>query len=69
MLPLIVEVILALILFIAAIAVLMILSALIGFLPAIIVAVIVYFVAGQSLLYAAIAFVVVAFIWAIVKRK
>ena len=68
LLPLAVEIVLAIILFGLAMLALMILSAIIGFLPAIIVAVIIWLLT-RSLLYAAIAFVVVAFLWAIVKRK
>jgi zinc transporter ZupT len=66
---LIVEAILAIVLFFIAIVILVVLSAIIGFLPAIIAAAVVYFVFGHSLLYAAIAFVAAAFLWAIVRRK
>ncbi len=63
-----VEIILALILFVTAILVLVVLSAIIGFLPAIVAAVVIWFLT-HSLFYAAVAFVVVAFLWALVKRK
>lgn len=62
------EIVLALALFAAAMVMLLVLSAIIGFLPAILVAVIVWFLT-HSLYYAALAFVVVAFLWALVKRK
>jgi hypothetical protein len=67
-LPLIVEVVLALFLVIVAMTFLAVLSMLIGFLPAIIVAVIVWFL-SHSLFYAALAFVVVAFLWVLAKKK
>ena len=63
------EIVLVLALIAIAGIVLTVVSALLGFLPAIIAAAVVYFVFGHSLLYAAVAFVVVAFVWALVKRR
>ncbi len=63
-----VEIILALILFVVAILVLVVLSAIIGFLPALVAAVVIWFLT-HSLFYAAAAFVIIAFLWALVKRK
>jgi uncharacterized membrane protein YqaE (UPF0057 family) len=63
------EIVIAIILVGVGFLVISLLATLLGFLPAIIVAVIVYFVAGHSLLYAGIAFVVIAFLWALVRHK
>lgn len=63
------EIILTVVLLFVGFLVISLLSTLLGFLPAIVAAVIVYFVAGRSLLYAGIAFVVVAFAWALVRHK
>ncbi len=63
-----VEILLAISLFAMAMFILVVLSAIIGFLPAIVTAVIIWLLT-HSLFYAAVAFVVVAFLWALVKRK
>lgn len=62
------EIILEAALFAVAMVMLLVLSAIIGFLPAILAAVVVWFL-SHSLFYAALAFVAVAFLWALVKRK
>lgn len=63
-----VEIVLALVLVGVGLLVISLLATLLGFLPAIIAAVIVYFLAG-SLLFAGVAFVVVAFLWVLVRHK
>jgi hypothetical protein len=63
------EIILALVLVFVGVLAISLLATILGFLPAIVAAVIVYYVAGQTLLYAGIAFVVVAFAWALVKHR
>ena len=62
------EIVAALVLVLAGVLAISLLATLLGFLPAIIVAVIVYFVT-DSLLYAGIAFVVIAFLWVLVRHK
>ncbi len=62
------ETLLLMAIFAMAIIMLMVLSAIIWFLPAIVAAIIVWFLTG-SLFYAAIAFLAVAFLWTLVKRK
>ncbi len=63
-----VEIILAIALFVMAMFILMVLSVIIGFLPALVAAVVFWFLTG-SLFYAAVAFLVVAFLWVLIKRK
>ncbi len=62
------EIILSIAIFTVAILMLVVLSAIIGFLPAIVGAVVVWFLT-HSLFFAALAFVVLALIWSIIKRK
>ena len=62
------EVLAAIVLVFAGVIVISFLATLLGFLPAIIAAIIVY-VLTRSLLYAGIAFVVIAFLWALVRHK
>ncbi len=63
-----VEILLAIALFLIAMVCLVVLSAIIGFLPAIVAAVVIWLLT-HSLFYAAVAFLVIAFLWALVKRK
>ena len=62
------EAVLAIVLVFAGFLVISLLATLLGFLPAIVATVIVYLLTG-SLLYAGVAFVVIAFAWALVKHK
>jgi hypothetical protein len=62
------EVIAALVLFGLGCLAITVLATLIGFLPAIAAAVIAYILTG-SLLYTAAAFLIVAFLWMLVKHK
>ena len=66
--PSLAEVIVFVALFVIGMIVLSVLSVLLGPLPAIIAAVVVYLL-FKSLIYAGIVFVVVAFLWVLVKRK
>jgi len=62
------EMLLAVSLFGLAMLLLTILRIILGLLPAIVAALVIWFLTG-SLLYAAIVFVVVAFLWAIARRR
>ena len=66
--PSLAEVIVFVALFVIGMIVLSVLSVLLGLLPAIIAAVIVYLL-FKSLIYAGIVFIVVAFLWVLVKHK
>ena len=62
------EAVLVIVLVFAGFLVISLFATLLGFLPAIVATVIVYLLTG-SLLYAGVAFVVIAFAWALVKHK
>jgi len=66
--PSLAEVIVFVALFVIGMIVLSVLSVLLGLLPAIIAAAVVYLL-FKSLIYASIVFVVVAFLWVLVKHK
>ena len=63
-----VEIVLAIVLFTMAMVILTLVKTVLGFLPAIIAALVIWFVT-RSLLSAAVAFVIIAFLWVLVKRK
>ena len=62
------EIIVAILFVFAGFLALSLLATLLGFLPAIVAAVIVYLLV-RNLIYAGIAFVVVAFLWVLAKHK